>query len=498
MCWKDPPTPALVVEGADANESLKNMAALFPRLTIGGFRGLISTILWIQAEDDKNDHKWQDLETKYIIIGNLQPYFVTVYDYHAWNLAYNLSAQWHTEESKYKWVLDGMSYLYKGEKYIPNNSFLMWKEGDLYFQKLGGAFERPFYRAHWRLDQSRMHLLNDLAPGAKGDDSTEGLRHVKAFVTAEPPNTDRAYFHTEALADPSGSTSSTGWGIKITDPNPTEGQITNEGDINERKQRPPNIFKYRADTKKPQDPVEFRYGVSAFYFAYIEFRRSLDYGGPGNLNPAIADAWPAMALRLWCRDDTYYTSQLMGWLFGTRTDSAFLGDPAAVLADPTKLGLRVDEVKDLRRNVEMIAPMSIDQFNTNMGLFKENKTVHTKHVEEVKAIKATELAEGKLFDALVQWHLNGHDMSKIVDNRPLREKFIDASQAYDAAYVQTVKWVDTIYPIIEGQEVNSDRNDFFKYAVAIQARQKGIEQLLRLQPNDKPDMSFLNDDVVEK
>ena len=52
----------IVVEPA---APLRSLAIQFPRLTLGGFRGGLATILWIQAENDKNDRNWIQLETKY-------------------------------------------------------------------------------------------------------------------------------------------------------------------------------------------------------------------------------------------------------------------------------------------------------------------------------------------------------------------------------------------------------------------------------------------------
>jgi hypothetical protein len=144
----------LVREDPQSEKTLSSLAVTFPRLTLGGMRGVASTALWMQAEEDKNNRKWQELETKYDLIGALQPYFASVYIYHAWNQAYNLSAQWQEQDIKYKWVLDGLGYLYKGEDFNPGNADILFEEAHMYSDKLGLSFERIFYRAHWRHDLS--------------------------------------------------------------------------------------------------------------------------------------------------------------------------------------------------------------------------------------------------------------------------------------------------------------------------------------------------------
>src|SRR5205807_610401 len=94
----------LVREDPESEKTLSSLAITVSRLTFGGMRGIASTALWIQAEEDKNNRKWLDLESKYDMIGALQPYFSSVYIFHSWNQAYNLSAQWQEEDVKYKWV----------------------------------------------------------------------------------------------------------------------------------------------------------------------------------------------------------------------------------------------------------------------------------------------------------------------------------------------------------------------------------------------------------
>jgi len=214
---------------------------------------------------------------------------------------------------------------------------------------------------------------------------------VRAFVTRRDPRdppTAPSYFHTEELKDPSGSTAK-GWGIRIFP------------DIDEKTGF--NLLKDRADGGKDTDPIDFRYGVSPFYFAYIEYKRCLALPvAPTYTGLRIIDAWPAMSLRLWCRDDLYYTGDTMRQLFGPKPDTGLLNNKEAFNA-------KVAEIHDCYRNIQMIAPRAVDLFNQHLGPTKypENKNVHTKHILEAQSYKEISKAETKLFDALVKWHLNG-------------------------------------------------------------------------------------------
>jgi hypothetical protein len=452
----------LVRETPESEKSYRSLAINFPRLTLGGFRGILSTVLWQQAEEDKTDRKWLDLETKYDIIGALQPYFVSVYVFHAWNQAYNLSAQWQEQDTKYKWVLDGLSYLYKGEDYNPGEAQLYLEEGHLYFMKLGGAYERIFYRAHWRDDISRLHELNDNR--RTESDATVALQHVRQFINHADPRNGNKYFKVEELPDPEKRTAGVGWGVQITDP---------------------ELFKFRQDGKKPGDPMEFRWGLSPFYFAFCEYKRCLGASGPQMLGKQTFDAWPAMSLRMWCRDDMYYTGQLMNAMFGKA--------PVPALLEGANLNRRRAEVLTCARNIQMIGPRAIELFNEHLGRFPRNEAVHRKHILETQAFIDGSKAESKLFETLVQWHLGGRKMTP-----ELRASFLQARDLYQTASKTTLKWVDNLYPPVEGQPADPNRADNEKFVFGLEARAKGIEGILSAGPTDQPDMAFLADEVVER
>ncbi len=476
----------LVRETPASEKSLRSLAVTFPRLTLGGFRGLVSTVLWIKAEDDKNERRWLELETKYDIIGALQPYFVSVYVYHAWNQAYNLSAQWQDQDSKYKWVLDGLSYLYKGEDYNPGVPDLLLEEGHLYYLKLGGAFERVFYRQHWRDDIARLHDLNDAGPAK--NDAALALQHVREIVNRRDPKDEKThYFNIQELRNPQDkSNPAVGWGIQITDPHDPD----DTRDKTDRRTRylPPgfNLFKGRSDGKKAVEPVEFRYGVSPFYFAYMEYMRCIDSGVAKNTGNSVMSSQPAMCLRLWTRDDCYSIGKCMADLFGVNPDTE-------TLTNPIKLQIKYAEMHDNARNIQMIAPRAIELFDRHLGNFPNDIYIHTKHKYETNAILASSKAEIKLFETLIDWHMNQRKL-----NDKLRADFGEARRLYDAAYAATVEWVNIMFPPPKiGDPPNPDRVDFERYANALDDRRRGIDSLVKTL-NDNPQaqiiaLDWLND-----
>ncbi len=447
------PQRAALVQENEA--SLQSLAVTFPRLTLGGFRGLLSTALWIQAEDDKENRRWFDLETKYDMIASLQPYFTSVYIFHAWNQAYNLSAQWHDEDTKYKWVLDGLAYLYGGERYIPNNPDLALEEANMYYLKLGGSFERIFYRAHIRSDLSRLHELEDVK--LKEGNAKDALQHVKDFAT-------RPEFHIALLPDPSQRSKALGYGISITDP---------------------DLFKYRTDGKRVGEPMDFPFGVSPFYFAYVSFNRSLSFGTASTTGERVIDSEPGMSLRLWCRDDLTYSQDVM--------NAAFNQNSPDITGNAATLSAKVAEVRLCYRNVQTIAPKAVELLQLHLLKWPPDKNVHTKSINEAKAYQKVGVAESKLFDALVQWQTDGRKMTDKV-----KQMLLDALPAYDDAITATQYWVDQAFPLREGQAPPEERGDIAQYIDGLKTRKDGIEAMLKADPGAKPDMSFLEAEVVER
>ncbi|MCL2648143.1 MAG: hypothetical protein FWD61_14215 [Phycisphaerales bacterium] len=474
---------------SESETSFRSLAVNFPRLTLGGFRGLVATILWIQAENDKQERRWVDLETKYDIIGALQPYFTSVYVFHAWNQAYNLSAQWHDQDDKYKWVLDGLAYLNKGEDYNPQNIDLTVEQGNMFFLKLGGSFERIFYRSHWRSDMARFVDLHnydqDLAPNTR----TEALKLVSDAVFRVPPENKIAYdstddplerqklrtFHTAELPDPTGRTTRTGYGISILDP---------------------YLFELRTDGRLPADPMPFRYGLSPYYFSYVQFVRAnwqVDHFHipPSVTGMRVVDAWPAMSLRLWCRDDLYYATSLV--------NSVFNGPVPIYEVDfsiPENVALfnsKVAEIRDCYRNVPMVGPKALDQFARHLRNYPTNKTLHEKHILETKAYMSIAKAESALFESLLVWHANRYKLTDTVV-----KTFTEVLPVYDEAIKATTEWVDYLFPSAPGTPLDPDRAEYQIYINNLQGRKLGIQSILQAQPTEHPSLDFLEPETVER
>ena len=93
--------------GLVSNEPLENAppSLAFATVAMGAFRGLIVDILWMRADKLKEQGQFFDAKQLADWITVLQPRFAAVWDFHAWNMAYNISVaipagQW---QERWRW-----------------------------------------------------------------------------------------------------------------------------------------------------------------------------------------------------------------------------------------------------------------------------------------------------------------------------------------------------------------------------------------------------------
>ncbi len=122
------------------------------KLALFGMRGLAATITWEQAREYQMKEDWTNLDLKLEQISRLQPHFVMVWRHQAWNLSYNVSAEWDDYRDRYYWVIRGLKYLMRGQPYNNRDTRLVWDEGWFIGQKVGKSDEhrqfRPLFRAN--------------------------------------------------------------------------------------------------------------------------------------------------------------------------------------------------------------------------------------------------------------------------------------------------------------------------------------------------------------
>lgn len=121
-------------------------------LVLLGFRGIAASILWSEAEQYRVTKNWSKLSQTAESIILLQPHFKKVWEYQAWNLGFNVSAECDAVEDRYYWVKQGAKYLQRGTDRNKQFPELFFECGRFFGQKIGSADEKEQYRKFFVAD----------------------------------------------------------------------------------------------------------------------------------------------------------------------------------------------------------------------------------------------------------------------------------------------------------------------------------------------------------
>ena len=117
---------------------------------LGGFKGLAVDALWLRAGDLQQEGKFWELYQLYTWMGKLEPGIEEIWDFNAWNMAYNLVAELDDSEARWQWVERAISWLTnEGLKANPRSAKIMERIGWIYWHKIGRDTDmHNFYYKH--------------------------------------------------------------------------------------------------------------------------------------------------------------------------------------------------------------------------------------------------------------------------------------------------------------------------------------------------------------
>lgn len=140
----------------------------FTTVALGGFRGLISNMLWIRANELQEEDKFFEMQQLSQWITQLEPRFPQVWVHLAWNMSYNISVKFKENapgiyEDRWRWVRAGITLLRdEGLKYNPYD-VLIHRELAWHFQhKLGANLDdaNMYYKQQWANEMARVFGTN--------------------------------------------------------------------------------------------------------------------------------------------------------------------------------------------------------------------------------------------------------------------------------------------------------------------------------------------------
>ncbi len=129
------------------------------KLATLGMRGVAANALWEQANYYKKTENWDQLAATLNQIIKLQPNFVTVWEFQAHNLAYNVSVEFDDYRHRYEWVKKGVDFLIRGTAYNRNEARLVEYVGWIIGQKIGRADEHRQFRRIFREDEDFHNVM---------------------------------------------------------------------------------------------------------------------------------------------------------------------------------------------------------------------------------------------------------------------------------------------------------------------------------------------------
>lgn len=126
---------------------------------LGTFRALAIDWAFIRAERLKEEGKDYESYQLASLLCRLQPRFPTVWDFNAWNMAYNISVNYYTPEARWKWVKNGMELLRdQGIPYNPRNVSLYKSLAFIFWHKIGDFLDDQHinYKRAWGCEMERV------------------------------------------------------------------------------------------------------------------------------------------------------------------------------------------------------------------------------------------------------------------------------------------------------------------------------------------------------
>ncbi|MFN0136801.1 MAG: hypothetical protein ACKVS9_11880 [Phycisphaerae bacterium] len=230
---------------------------------LGSFRGLLTNIAFIRLEQYKMQGKFYDAMQLSSWISKLQPRFVSVWEFLAWNMAWNISVTTYTAEERWNWVYNGAKLIRdEGLKYNPRSVNLHRQLAWIFVNKMSESVDE-YHMTYKRFWAWRMHLLLGPPPDPLGDyRPTKPFERLEAGIGSEVDALSLASENERKKRDAK----------KAAQQSLADGeQKTVQVDINTIDLRPTDVATVTDDEPLPSDVVR-----KAFYESMMQIARAPD------------------------------------------------------------------------------------------------------------------------------------------------------------------------------------------------------------------------------
>ncbi len=136
-------------------------ALTFVMVGLGGFRGIVSEVLWFRVNRLQEEGRYLELVQLADWVTLLDPHAAEAWIYNAWNLAYNVSIMMVRDEDRLRWVQSGISLLRDvGLRFNPREARLYRELAWLYQNKVGDSLDSAHLSYKLALAQTMAPFVN--------------------------------------------------------------------------------------------------------------------------------------------------------------------------------------------------------------------------------------------------------------------------------------------------------------------------------------------------
>jgi len=367
---------------AQQGQNLSNMNSFALALLLGGLRGPLVMILWTSSEAQKSEKNLEDFDTKVEWIRMLQPEFDTVHIFQIWNKAYNISVQMASNANKYITILDAIEYAKDVDRERPNNINILYQIGSVYFDKLGGASEKEYYRKRVR-EESLPHKTD-----AKIKRNDPGWRPMMM----------------DSLLDAKGMVLPD----KLEPKFPRPADLPADSDWNDGSE-----LQYLAKYQP------YSYGLSPQAIGFNYFKRSQVLQAVGKQRHAqvsdlVIDSRPGLSLRMWGEEEIERGRNVELKAFGKeipteRVDKELPTADIALSTPPTAKD--IEEALFSYAQAVKVEEDALHSYEVHLQKYAINRSTYEFHVEHIKAL--IPLAKGD-HDYLAAQLATGAERDKLI------------------------------------------------------------------------------------
>jgi len=154
-------------------------ALTFVMAGLGGFRGIVSEVLWFRVNRLQEEGRYLELVQLADWITRLDPHAAEGWVYNAWNLAYNISIMMIRDEDRLRWVQNGITLLRDdGLRFNPREARLYRELAWLYQNKIGDSLDSAHLTYKIDLAKAMSPFVN---PGGTVNASPENRARLAAL-----------------------------------------------------------------------------------------------------------------------------------------------------------------------------------------------------------------------------------------------------------------------------------------------------------------------------